>query len=332
MSKSIQLGNIFFDELEVLFMNNQDILNQLYQLTTTEEIAQQALATARGEAVAEEPNYEAFERSDAKFAFFQRERFRLRPLHAHRFIELTYVYAGSFRQQIAGEKVTMTRGQLSLLDQEILHSAEPLGKEDIVFTFLVKRTYFLEQMSYTDLEKGLVFHFIVNALSENQAHNQFIIFDQSQDQKIRAIMEQIILEQAEQEIGSKKIMENLLSILFTMLVRVRNYQTNRHFRERNDDIIFILQYIDANYLSVTLPELAQRFSYSASYISYLIKKETKRTFSQLVLEKKLNQVRYLVKNTQLSIQQCAEDSGFSNLTYFYDKYKEFFGNFPSEDR
>ena len=63
----------------------------------------------------------------------------------------------------------------------------------------------------------------------------------------------------------------------------------------------ILQYINSHPESVTLKELAGHFSYHPNYISTLLHKETGKTFSEIVLEKRMDRAVVLLKGTTLSI-------------------------------
>ena len=42
--------------------------------------------------------------------------------------------------------------------------------------------------------------------------------------------------------------------------------------------------------------------------------------------------RIEIQSTRKPINEIAKDVGYSNLTYFYKQYSEYFNNLPSNDR
>ncbi|TPR55551.1 AraC family transcriptional regulator [Enterococcus sp. OL5] len=264
------------------------------------------------------------------FNVVKHTRFIPVPLHVHNFIELNYIYSGKCTQIIDGKKVTLTKGQICLIDISVPHSIETTSEEDIIINILVKKDYFIKQLSQEKFSSSIVFDFILNALSETQSHNQYIVFQKSEYDQIQLIIDQILYEYFEKKVGNTLIIENLIAILFTLLVRNFNYDTNRKEKKNKEQIVNLLQYIDKHFMNLTLADLAKRFNYTSNYLSILLKKETGKNFSQLILEKKLDQAEILLQHTEKTIQECAEESGFSNITFFYEKYKNYFHKFPSQ--
>ncbi|MGM0110033.1 AraC family transcriptional regulator [Enterococcus sp. DIV0187] len=270
--------------------------------------------------------------SGRNFNIVKHTRFVKVPPHIHNFIELNYIYSGSCTQIIDNKKVVLQKGQICLIDTSVPHSIENTTEQDIIINILVKKEYFIKQLSQNSYSSSIVFDFILNALSEKQSHNQYIVFENNEYDQLRLIMDQILYEHLENKIGNDKIIESFISILFSLLVRNFEYVTNKQEQRSKNQIVALLEYIDKNFMDTTLSSLAKHFNYTSSYISTLLKTETGKNFSQLVLDKKLELVETLLQNTDKSIQQCAEESGFTNSTYFYKKYKKRFGKMPSENR
>ena len=92
----------------------------------------------------------------------------------------------------------------------------------------------------------------------------------------------------------------------------------------------ILQYINSNPESVTLKDIAAHFSYHPNYISSLLHQELGKTFSEIVLEKRMDRAVILLKGTTLSIEEIASMLGYSNHSNFYKAFKEYYGKTPRE--
>lgn len=68
-------------------------------------------------------------------------RFASIPEHIHTVIEFLYVYAGHCTQIIGDRRVEMSAGDICLLDTNVPHSVEYLGKDDIIITLEMRKDY-----------------------------------------------------------------------------------------------------------------------------------------------------------------------------------------------
>lgn len=262
------------------------------------------------------------------YQIVKQNRFTPVPLHVHNFIELNYMYAGECIQYIDGKKVHLKKGQICLIDTSVPHTIEATGADDILINLLIEKDYFRKQLSQENFESGIVFDFILDALSERQTHNQYIVFKNNQNQRIHFTMQQILLEHYQPMIGNFSIIENLIAVLILLLIREFDYETNKKSQKSKEQMLHILQYIEAHYLDVSLAELAQVFNYSPAYLSTLIRKETSKNFTQLVIERRLEHAKKLIMQGTTPVYQVAIESGFSNITFFYKKFFQYFGYHP----
>ena len=93
-----------------------------------------------------------------------------------------------------------------------------------------------------------------------------------------------------------------------------------------------MDYINNNYQDVSLNDIANKFGYNPKYISRLIKTSTNKNFKDYILEKRMAQVETYLKNSNLSIHEIMIQTGLTNETYFYKKFKELYGMSPSDYR
>ena len=92
----------------------------------------------------------------------------------------------------------------------------------------------------------------------------------------------------------------------------------------------VLFYIQENYNGeISLAEAASRLYVSESHLSRAFKQETGINFMQYVMKMRLEHAVEELKQTDLSILQIANDSGFSSLAMFNKAFKEHFGETPS---
>ena len=78
--------------------------------------------------------------------------------------------------------------------------------------------------------------------------------------------------------------------------------------------------------------LAKKHGISLGYLSSVFKKETEKTVSEYIRERRMEYARHLLENTNLQVQTVAFKSGVVDVQYFSKLFKRHFGKTPSEYR
>ncbi|WP_158094437.1 helix-turn-helix domain-containing protein [Collinsella sp. An7] len=92
------------------------------------------------------------------------------------------------------------------------------------------------------------------------------------------------------------------------------------------------EYVAQHYREGRLSALADALGYDASYLGAYIKRETARTFKQLVKEEWMRHASRMLRSSQEPIYEIAQSVGISNLTQFYRRFHEYAGMTPQEYR
>lgn len=95
-------------------------------------------------------------------------------------------------------------------------------------------------------------------------------------------------------------------------------------------VSLILDDISTHPDSVTLTELAERYSYNPSYLSSLLRRKTGRTFSELVNAQRMNRAALLLQEPNASVRAVASLVGYSSVSSFHRQFRSFFGITPSQ--
>lgn len=61
-----------------------------------------------------------------------------------------------------------------------------------------------------------------------------------------------------------------------------------------------------------------------------VHRETGRTFSEILLEKRMGRAAPLLKNTAFPIEEIASLLGYGNASNFYKAFKSYYGTTPRE--
>ena len=91
----------------------------------------------------------------------------------------------------------------------------------------------------------------------------------------------------------------------------------------------ILSDIAARPESVTLADLAERYSYSQSYLSELIHERCGKTFGELVREQRMERAAMLLRATSLPVAEVARRVGYAGTSNFYRAFREQHGAAPA---
>lgn len=102
--------------------------------------------------------------------------------------------------------------------------------------------------------------------------------------------------------------------------------------DQNENLIFILKYIQEHFATVTLKELSSFFNYSERQLQRIIKSSTGMSFSENIQQLCMNQTTRLLTNPDISIAVISEELGYSDIGNFRQAFKKCFGMTPLEYR
>jgi two-component system response regulator YesN len=95
----------------------------------------------------------------------------------------------------------------------------------------------------------------------------------------------------------------------------------------------IYQFVEENYRSpVTASDIAEKFHINNCYVSQLFRKETGKTFTEYITEKRIQYVCTLLKHSEQNINEIAEQAGFKDYFYFSRVFRKIMKCTPTEYR
>ncbi|HFH9837614.1 TPA: helix-turn-helix domain-containing protein [Streptococcus suis] len=261
-------------------------------------------------------------------------RYAAYPEHTHQFLEINYVYKGNCRQKINGQLYELKEGDILLMDVESRHSIEALGDSDILINILFQnKDVSINWLKQLQGENSLLYQFLLSDASQHFKRDNFLLLPTVKNSPVRHILKEMMTEYFLPQEFSQQMLKHYLPLFFYQLARLLptvEKTVDLHLEEST--YAQVLKIIDREYASIGLADLAQRLNFNKNYLSNLIKTESGQTFTQLVNHRKLMKAQLLLQTTQLPIQEIALSVGYSNKTYFYEKYKETFGHGPKEER
>lgn len=79
---------------------------------------------------------------------------------------------------------------------------------------------------------------------------------------------------------------------------------------------------------VSIKEVADKLNISEAAFYKFIKKQTKKTYTQIINEFRINHASKLLMTSEKSISQVCFESGYNNISYFNRKFKAIMGQTP----
>lgn len=283
------------------------------------------------EAIPTLPNELFFKNKDIFIS--KHNRYAPYPIHSHQFLELNYVYQGKSRQVINGEMHQLIQGDILLMDTGSNHSIEVMSEEDILINIIFQETQIsIDWLSDLNDQQSILYQMLLNKNKKNNPN--FVIIKRNDQSNIQNIIRQMLHEYIFSTKFSSEIINNYLPILFYELARNLPFNVYGEYNiDSDDDLLYeVLNIIDSSFKNITLDEVATSLNYNKNYLSNSIKKKSGFTFTDLVNKKRLMAARKEIQSTRKPINQIAKEVGYSNLTYFYKQYSEYFNNLPSKDR
>lgn len=261
-------------------------------------------------------------------------RFFHEPLLTGKFIALRYIYSGNVEQRHLNNEILALRKNDILLMNANLGASHYLADEnDISFTIVFNRDSILRDILGKIESSSVISRFMSNFIMNTQNKNNYILFHAKDNEIIPDIFEKLLLEYIEPTSNGYNLIQNYMQIIFIEML-YSPFEFNQTVNgNRSFKIAEILDYIENNYKTVTLQTLSNQFGYTSKYISDMISTYCNHGFKEIVQNKRLKHATYLLENEPTkSIHDILLESGFSNESFFYRKFKEKYGISPKEFR
>lgn len=101
---------------------------------------------------------------------------------------------------------------------------------------------------------------------------------------------------------------------------------------KDERLIAMMNYIQSNYQTITLEQMADEFHLSGPYISKYIHEKSSRTFMELVTNIRMKKARTLLKNGNMTVENIALAVGYPNVEHFNRTFRKKFNMTPVQFR
>jgi len=274
---------------------------------------------------------------------------RLRALHYHDYFELMIVLEGELTQHIEQGVYHYHRGDACLLGCNARHREVFDSAFHIVF--LNMSPAYLQSLLETDelideddshrLADGVIRRFLRQELDGTASFERgYLDFTPTLAaplavEQTEQLLDRLGEELLQQQPGSNLLVKGLLARLFGTLEDPAHYHAV-HMRpdSRTEDMLVarVTNYLRERSGRVSREELAGALHYHPTYLNQLVKSRTGKSILQLGQSICIRQAQTLLRETNLTVAQVAQELGYHNRTYFYRIFQEETGQTPAQWR
>ncbi|EPY14012.1 response regulator [Paenibacillus alvei] len=189
---------------------------------------------------------------------------------------------------------------------------------------------------YDEIEK--LFQSVTMLRSKYTVHNLAMFMIWKLDQHLKGI-EESLFEILGMELHSLDILlqfdtvSDIRSWLVRKTFEISEYLRSKSSSKNNRLIREMIQMMkDKMNDNITLKDVAHQFSFSPNYLGYMFKEETGKSFSEVLIQLRMERARELLNEPSIKIYEIANQVGYRYLPYFSRQFKEAYGMTPMEYR
>lgn len=254
--------------------------------------------------------------------------------HNHDFFEMIFVQSGGCINYIFDRNISMQTGDICIMAPDITHSLSAFHDKDVIMNILIRKSTF-EQSFFGLLDDNTILSDFFKRTFYQTSEIPYLLFHTGKDSVLSDLIDRAYTECAQPKRYKKQMVNTLLSLFFINLFRRHEQHTELsgiHPNSSEENLMYVLRYMQANYKTVSLKELSSIFNYSERQLQRIIQNATGHTFIENIQNQKMKQAADLLQNSTLPVSEISERTGFQSLNNFRKIFFKYFNMTPSEYR
>lgn len=271
---------------------------------------------------------------DMDIAFVRHMRYTPAFWHQHEFFELLFVLEGTCQNIFSDRSFELKKGDICIHAPGTIHTISAFQDNAILVNILVRKSTFDKSFLGLMEPDNVLSNFFRHAFYASKDIPYLLFHTKGDSELVQYI------KKAEDEYHSlhryrKQMINAVVSEFFIRLLQKYEHcieVPNIHFNGNDNNLMFILRYMQSNYTTVTLKELSSIFNYSPRQLQRIILSATGMTFTENIQKQKIEMAARLLMETNKSVSEIGESLGYSSLNNFRKIFKKYFSVTPSEYR
>ena len=250
--------------------------------------------------------------------------------HKHEFFELLYVLRGSCANIYDTHTLTMRAGDLCISAPSSVHAVSAFSDGAILLNILLRKSTFDTAFLGLMDEDDILSSFFRRAFYRTD-EIPYLLVRTGDDRRLVEILREAYREHVERHRFRGRLLNVYMMEFFIQLFRRHEQDIlvpSVRVSASQENLVYILRYIQEHYTTVTLKELAVFFNYSERQLQRIIEKATGETFLTLLQKKRMAEAARLLKDTALSIEAVGELVGYPSPNNFRRIFEKHYGCTP----
>lgn len=277
---------------------------------------------------------EAFFETTQDVGLYRHPRYLPAFWHSHSFLEIVCVIQGEAVNYIGDNAVSMKEGDVLILAPDTGHALSVFDDESIIINIIIRTSSFEHAFFGVLTENDILSEFFRRMLYHSPNH-PYLYFEAGKDYELFNYVGYALEEfQGKREYRNRMI-NGIMTGFFITLLRKHGADVILpavHTYGEDENVVFLLKYLQENYQTVTLGELASFFNYSERQIQRIIKDATGLSFRENILKMRMTTAVRLLKSTQMSVAEISDRLGYESPANFRTAFNKYHGVSPTEYR
>lgn len=234
-------------------------------------------------------------------------------LHTHTCAELFFITDGHGRFRTQDEEFPVAIHDLIIINSNVLHTE--LSQPEHPLKYIILGVESLEAM--TGAEGYLMLH--IHSGWKELMHCLHLILQESYDARP----------------GYEEVCRHLLQVVLLRLKRqiTLSFSDESAPSQSSRDCDLVRRYIDNHFKeNITLEQLAGLAHMNKYYLAHTFKKEFGTSPINYLISRRIDESRFLLRETNYSLSTITETLGFSSLSYFSQRFRQAEGINPGKYR
>lgn len=233
--------------------------------------------------------------------------------HAHNYAELFYIVGGDGQFRIEDKLYPVKANQLVIVTPNVIHT---------------EVSYEAHPLEYIVLGiEGLTL------APDRETDSRYRILDYRGGGDVLTCLRHILQETQAAQPGYEAICQAYMEILILRLMRSTSFTVTGASPKVSHQCAAIRHYIDTHYKeNLTLDILADYAHVNKYYLAHIFKEEYSMSPISYLISRRIEESKYLLRETDMSLSQISRVLGFSSPSYFSQSFHRVEGSSPMEYR
>ena len=256
------------------------------------------------------------------------------PKHSHMYYEFHVIAGGSGIVLIGDEVFKIRKGSFFITGPGIKHE-QTSDPNDPIFEYCIKlHLETVDSLVTSNIPQKQETRMLVQTLASVYKYPFIDIYN------IKSMIDELYKEVENKSPGYTIAFQNKLIEIVNSFYRTIcnntthiNHQNSKSYKSHEEHIYRVVEFMSKNYTKdISINDLEQHMILSAKQINRILKKEFEHTFNEHLHHLRLEKVKQLSEETNLTTEQIASQCGYSNVRNLYQSLKKYNRPTPSQIR